>query len=381
MTIGRTANLAAAQAAARALNDAGFDQSRPIDPFEAIDRIGLELAFRPLGDLLGAILPGPNPGVLINSSRPASVQRFTAAHEIGHWYMDQDALAIDTQDEVEGMPAEQRERNAQVFASHFLMPLELLYATASEHGVSKGGSVTARQAYGMARNMHVSYRAVVFQLVNTKFIGARTRDELLSFQPAQMKRELTNGRKRANSRGDVWAINGDRGDIDVEVFVGDEIVVALPENPSTGYRWVESSNSSRPESVTVSKPPEPFGGEYDSVRWQNARSNVIPLRVSDIVDPVLIRVMERPDTVAQARLGESPVLIGGVEVRRFEFEATRAGQSSLSLDYVRPFSATDASESMVVHAHVRALPEVENRHRQLFSFAKEEHAAESTQNQ
>ena len=70
----RMDNLVAAQAAARALNELGINQTHPIDPFEAIDTLGLELQFRPLRDLLGAIIPGQRPGVLINSARPASVR-------------------------------------------------------------------------------------------------------------------------------------------------------------------------------------------------------------------------------------------------------------------------------------------------------------------
>src|SRR5690242_12676849 len=110
--------IAAVQGAARALNDLHYDQSRPIDPFDAIHALGLELQFRPMKDMLGAILPGAPAGVLINSERPASVQRYTAAHEIAHWYLHQDALAIDLSQQINGTPDDVREQNAQLFASH-----------------------------------------------------------------------------------------------------------------------------------------------------------------------------------------------------------------------------------------------------------------------
>lgn len=373
MIVGRIGHLLAAQAAAQALNDLGLNQSQPVDPFEAINALGLQLQFEPLGDLLGAIIPGANPGVLINSARPASVQRFTAAHEIGHWYLDQDALAIDTQENIEGMPAQQRERNAQVFASHFLMPLELFYTAAAEHGVTKGGAVAPLKVYEMARDMHVSYRAAVFQLVNCNFINAHARDDLLRVQPAQLKTALTHGRRPANTRGDVWAVDDLQGSVELEVFVGDEIVVALPENPSTGYRWLEASNLSRPQAVR-GRPPARFGSDGRSIGWRQNPSNVTPLRAADEVEPVLARVADSLDAAPAG----SPILVGAPTVRRFGFSATRPGESDLELDHVRPFSEATPVESILLKAHVRALPEVEERQRKLLSFARDEAIGEST---
>ena len=131
--------LSAAQAAGDALNELRLDQSEPIDPFAAIEDAGLELRFRPLEGLLGAVLPGNPGGVLINSARPASLQRYTAAHELGHWYMDQDVLSLDNDDTILGRPhQETREIDAQVFAAHFLMPLELLLPVARRYGMKKG---------------------------------------------------------------------------------------------------------------------------------------------------------------------------------------------------------------------------------------------------
>ena len=94
--------IAAAQAASDALNELGVDQTSPIDPFRAIEEAGLVLSFKPLRDLLGAILPGEVSGVLINSARPASLQRYTAAHELGHWFLHQDVLRLDTDEMVAG---------------------------------------------------------------------------------------------------------------------------------------------------------------------------------------------------------------------------------------------------------------------------------------
>ena len=57
-----------------------------IDVFEAMLAVDLTLLLRPLKGLLGAYLPKPvvpMPGALVTTQRPLSIQRFTAAHELG----------------------------------------------------------------------------------------------------------------------------------------------------------------------------------------------------------------------------------------------------------------------------------------------------------
>src|SRR5580704_7944833 len=56
-----------------------------VDVFGAIHTVGLPLILRPLDKLLGAYLSDPEPGVLVTTQRPMSIQRFTAAHELGHF--------------------------------------------------------------------------------------------------------------------------------------------------------------------------------------------------------------------------------------------------------------------------------------------------------
>ena len=56
-----------------------------VDVFAAGLAINLPLLLRPLKVLLGAYLPHPIPGVLVTTERPLSIQRFTAAHEVGHF--------------------------------------------------------------------------------------------------------------------------------------------------------------------------------------------------------------------------------------------------------------------------------------------------------
>lgn len=353
----------AARAAMRALSDLDIDSSRPIDPFEAINRLQIELHFHPLSDLLGVIIPGDNPGILINSDRPASVQRFTAAHEIGHWYLHQDDLAMDGREEIEGNPRSPREREAQVFASHFLMPLDLLYRTAFAHGIRKGGDVTPTSVYELARDMHVSYQAGVRQLFNCGFITTRMRAQLLKVQPSTAKKSLTDGRKPANPRGDVWLLKdvGD-GSVDVDVLVGDEIVVALAENPSTGYFWkcsIVSSEQVTLPSLNISS-SEPGQERVAAAKW--------PVGVEPA--PTLVEVANDIDTFPRTEV--SVVRVGAPVHRRVGFSAISPGHAMLKFNYLRPFSDSAPVRSLTVKATIRAMPAVEQRQRVLRDFVLSE---------
>lgn len=59
-----------------------------IDVFETISSLDIALLLRPLKGLLGVYFRKPKPGILITTQRPLSIQRFTAAHELGHYYLE-----------------------------------------------------------------------------------------------------------------------------------------------------------------------------------------------------------------------------------------------------------------------------------------------------
>ena len=364
--------IAAVQAAARALNELQCDQSQPIDPFEAIYTLGLELQFRPMRDLLGAILPGSPAGVLINSERPPSMQRFTAAHEIAHWYLHQDALAIDLVQQIDGHTDDLREQSAQLFASHFLMPLELFHATAARHGIAKGATISPLAAYSLGRDMHVSYAAAVHQLSNLHFISGALRNDLLRVPPAQLKRVLTDGRKPFNTRGDVWPIDSKSADSALEVFVGDEIVVSLPENPSTGYRWLDADHSESAGIHTLRPAPATFDAPGERAKWSPEIRNVIQMPAPS--KSVLTLVADNAASEESAT-GAVP-RVGGQTTRHLGYSASEPGGGSLQLNYVRPFGIQNPADSIQIHATVRALPDQELRDRLIREFLQEEATAQ-----
>jgi len=256
----------ALQAADDLLNDLEIDQESPVDVFDIVDRLGLWLVFNRLKSLLGAVVPKGNGGIMLSTQRGPSVQRYTAAHEIGHWILDIDEPAFDAEDDI-FYPAADRERLAQLFAGQLLMPPPLVFATCARHGITTAADATGPAVYLVARDMGASYEAAARQLSNLDIIGPADRDALLARTPAQVKTELCHGH-RPQGAVDVWPVDFAGTGGQVSVTEGDELVVTLPENRTTGYRWMTSQELAARARRTASPAPASFtqsGGSVDDV--------------------------------------------------------------------------------------------------------------------
>ena len=108
--------LEAAESANRLLVETGASQTQQIDVFAMCEQLGMWLAFFPLDGVLGAFLPEGVGGVLITTQRPVTVQRYTAAHELGHWRLDH-GYGVDGEEQVLGTSPAESEQLAQVFAA------------------------------------------------------------------------------------------------------------------------------------------------------------------------------------------------------------------------------------------------------------------------
>jgi predicted secreted protein len=231
----------AIQAAAELLDDLDIDQENPVDVFGAIPSLGMWLVFQPLHHLLGAVISQGSGGVMITTQRETAIQRYTAAHEIGHWVLDYNRTAFDTETDILNTGAAERERVAQWFASYFLMPPPLVHATVSRHRASSD-RVTPAIAYLAARDMQVSYEAAVRQMANVDMLTDHQRDDLLGVSRMQAKQELAFGHRPQVGVADLWLVDGPPATLEhVDLVVNDEIVVALPENRTTGYRWLDDT--------------------------------------------------------------------------------------------------------------------------------------------
>lgn len=235
-------------AAADTLRLLGIDQAQPVDPFAAIDQLGLNLVVADLDNLLGAVLPHGNGGVLITSRRSVHVQRYTAAHEIGHWILHTDQLRLDGDEQVLGLPSSRRERQAQLFAAYFLMPPPLIQAAVSRHGLRRG-SIRPEQVYLVSRDADVSYEAATRRLATMKLIDSSEIPGLLKVGRLNALKRAFDGHRPVDGNADLWLTHATVENAQLPVREGDDVLIVLPENRTTGWQWLDEAAVERRNSA------------------------------------------------------------------------------------------------------------------------------------
>lgn len=252
----------AADAALALLDEAGVDQTRQIDVFGLCERVGLWLAFVRLDNALGAFVPLGSGGVLITTQRPLTVQRYTAGHELGHWRLDHGVVA-DRHEQIFGPPPAEQERLAQIFAGNLLMPPALVMSILNRVRPSGHEPINAQHCYSLAREAGVSYEAAIRQLVNLNQLAASVAEELFRQRPLSIKTDLAHGRRPINGWADVWPVDERWDDQVLPLHLEDEAVISLPENRTTGYRWMLADES---HSAVETPAPPSFGRPIDAQR-------------------------------------------------------------------------------------------------------------------
>ncbi len=227
-----------------------------VDVFGAIHQIDLPLLLRPLKGLLGAYLSEPAPGVLVTTQRPMSVQRLTAAHELGHFSM-RHRPSLDDEGMLRRMslaglpdvpresppaaaaggPADVQEVEADAFAVEFMMPRWLIHWHAARQGWT---SVDFRQpacVYQLALRIGASYEATCWTLVRHGLITRSTAQQLLNAEPKEIKAALLTPYRPSDYRGDVWLLTERDAGTRIDGSRKDLFVLRLEEHSGGGYLW------------------------------------------------------------------------------------------------------------------------------------------------
>ena len=217
-----------------------FDLPASLEPQNG----GIPLVFQHLDGLLGAFLPRPTAGVLVTTQRSLSVQRFTAAHEIGHAVMghepslDDDGILRRPMPRVATNAADRQEGEANAFASALLLPQWLLSTHASRHGWTPARLREGEATYQLGLRVGLSYHATCMALLHYKRLDMADYRRLVDVPPKDYKRLLLSDvPPPANWFGDVWHLTTQDGDALVEGGVGDHLVIDLVENAAAGYLW------------------------------------------------------------------------------------------------------------------------------------------------
>jgi Zn-dependent peptidase ImmA (M78 family)/predicted secreted protein len=215
-----------------------------IDVFTATLDLDVPLILRKLDGLLGAYMPEPISGILVTTERPLSIQRFTAAHELGHHRLAH-LPSLDNEEDVlrrmamPGMNAgpNMQEVEADAFAVTFLMPKWLIAWHCQRQGWLARDLAEPSQAYQLALRLGASYEATTWTLERHRLIGPLQGRALRSVQPRQMKADLLREYRPKDYRGDVWLLSERDAGTRIDGSRNDHFVLRLNEHSGGGYLW------------------------------------------------------------------------------------------------------------------------------------------------
>ena len=168
-----------AKRAREARAELGFDRAGPLpDLLTAVEERGrphvlvLEL---PEG-VAGAYVAKPDcPLLFVNGRQAVSRQRFTLAHEFGHYRMGHSSV-VDEQAAISGYVHDPREVSANAFAAEFLMPRKAVSAWGR---ANVDGPVTLEHVVLLAYEYGVSAQAARYALETAKVLTDRRRGRQL----------------------------------------------------------------------------------------------------------------------------------------------------------------------------------------------------------
>lgn len=150
----------------------------PPIPVERIAlHLGLEVERAALGDnVSGLLVVQDGRGMIgVSANQPLVRQRFTIAHEIGHFVLHKDVMPvfIDTQflrpilaafrNAASSTGEDAREREANAFAAALLMPAEMVHRAIATLGVDIADEEAIEE---LAKRFNVSRQAMTFRLAN-----------------------------------------------------------------------------------------------------------------------------------------------------------------------------------------------------------------------
>ena len=213
-----------------------------VDVFGAIHALDLPLLVRPLKGLLGAYLSDPVPGVLVTTQRPMAIQRFTAAHELGHFTMRHEP-SLDDESILRRMPMagaaadDFQEVEADAFAIGFMMPRWLIQWHAARQGWTVDDFRRPNRVYQLSLRLGASYEATCWTLVRHRLITPALARELQQTQPRELKIALLEDYRPQDYRGDVWLLTERDAGTRIDGSRNDLFVLRLKEHSGGGYLW------------------------------------------------------------------------------------------------------------------------------------------------
>ncbi len=212
-----------------------------VDVFDAIAELDIALIFKPLKSALGLCLPQPLRGIMVTTERTLHIQRFTAAHELGHVILEHQG-SIDREIMERGPfgPSQGRdvqEVEADAFAAEFLLPRWLYRYHVQTQGWSLANLRNPDIVYQLSLRMGTSYEATCWGLLGHQILPRADVDALRKAKVAKLKAEAGDDFRPGNSWADVWTVTKSDDGATITGDPDDLIRVELDEAVGSGFRW------------------------------------------------------------------------------------------------------------------------------------------------
>ena len=156
---------------------------RPPVPVESIARqLGAKLSYEPFDGNVSGLLYRDGDGdqviIGVNTLHPEARQRFTVAHELGHWklhpgkrvFLDH-LVRVDFRDQRSAAATDREEIQANAFAAELLMPRDMIVHEVTHHGLTGSPISVDQLVEELAAVFQVSHQAMEYRLVNLGIRG------------------------------------------------------------------------------------------------------------------------------------------------------------------------------------------------------------------
>ncbi len=215
----------AAKSALKYRLEIGLGLDSPCDIYETISSRGIELQFVDIPSLEGMCLQEPEvTRICVTADRPWGRQRFTAAHELGHYVLDHGSqvdAAIEAREGNKGISDE--EILADGFARFFLMPRPAVMKAFSHTTQFDAMSVFKASCY-----LGVSYESLVRQLcLSLKLINGSQEKSLLRYSRQEIAQMLLGN---STFKRDVWPLDDRWRNRVLHLQIGDAVLGVSPIN-------------------------------------------------------------------------------------------------------------------------------------------------------
>ncbi len=158
----------------------GIDIYSPVDVFSLVKSSeDLTLVFYPMGERMSGICirDGKNKIIGVNSNTTYGRQRFTVAHELYHLYFHENFRSVVCSKELE-KNKDTMEKEADMFASYFLAPYEVLNNYIKNKLGKPKGALEVDDIVKIEQHFGLSRQATLWRLANEGYLTCERADTM-----------------------------------------------------------------------------------------------------------------------------------------------------------------------------------------------------------